>query len=133
MFWQPDYAGVERPGHIDERHWNEWVTSCVHPDVIATRLQSIEGEQVIERLLGAKIEDIATRRRDGSLKQVRSQYHIEPIRALINDRKEPEVLSYREMAEGGGWWCDAGVDPLSFEGLGPNEDPALSLYGTFKA
>ncbi|MGR3280442.1 hypothetical protein ACSYAD_35915, partial [Acaryochloris marina NIES-2412] len=21
VFWQPDYTGVERPGHIDEDHW----------------------------------------------------------------------------------------------------------------
>ncbi|MGR3280440.1 hypothetical protein ACSYAD_35905, partial [Acaryochloris marina NIES-2412] len=21
VFWQPEYSGVERPGHIDERHW----------------------------------------------------------------------------------------------------------------
>lgn len=132
VFWTPDYTGVERPDYIDEKHWNEWVSSCAHPDVIKARLQSIADDQVIDRLLGAKIEDIATRRRDGSFKKVRSQYHIEPIRALINDRTEPEVLSYQEMAEGGGWWCDAGVDPLSFEGLGPNEEPALSLYGTFK-
>ncbi|KAI9129217.1 AAA family ATPase [Acaryochloris sp. CCMEE 5410] len=132
VFWKPDYSGVERPDYIDEKHWDEWVASCAHPDVIKARLHSIADDQVIDRLLGAKIEDIATRRRDGSFKTVRSQYHIEPIRALINDRKEPEVLSYREMAEGGGWWVDAGVDPLSFEGLGPNEEPTLSLYGTFK-
>ncbi|ABW31505.1 conserved hypothetical protein (plasmid) [Acaryochloris marina MBIC11017] len=132
VFWKPDYTGVERPDHIDEKHWNEWVASCAHPDVIAARLQSIADDQVIDRLLGAKIEDIATRRRDGSFKTVRSQYHIEPIRALINDRSHPEVLSYQELAEGGGWWADAGVDPLSFEELGPNEEPTLSLYGTFK-
>ncbi|KAI9129880.1 MobF family relaxase [Acaryochloris sp. CCMEE 5410] len=132
VFWKPDYTGVERPDYIDEKHWNEWVASCVHPDVIAARLQSIADDQVIDRLLGAKIEDIATRRRDGSFKTVRSQYHIEPIRALINDRSHPEVLSYQELAEGGGWWADAGVDPLTFEELGPNEEPTLSLYGTFK-
>nr|WP_249370274.1 MobF family relaxase [Acaryochloris marina] len=132
VFWKPDYTGVERPDTIDEKHWDEWVSSCAHPDVIKARLQSIADDQVIDRLLGAKIEDIATRRRDGSFKKVRSQYHIEPIRALINDRSHPEVLSYQELAEGGGWWADAGVDPLTFEGLGPNEEPTLSLYGTFK-
>lgn len=132
VFWKPDYTGVERPERIDENHWNEWVESCVHPDVIKARLHSIEGDQVIDRLLGAKIEDIATRRKNGSLKKVRSQYHIEDIRSLINDRREPEVLSYQEMADGGGWWVDAGVDPRSFEGLGPHEEPATSLYGTFK-
>ncbi|ABW32306.1 conserved hypothetical protein (plasmid) [Acaryochloris marina MBIC11017] len=132
VFWTPDYEGVARPDYIDEKHWNEWVSSCAHPDVIAARLQSIADDQVIDRLLGAKIEDIATRRRDGSFKTVRTQYPIKAIRSLINERSHPEVLSYQELAEGGGWWADAGVDPLSFEELGPNEEPTLSLYGTFK-
>nr|WP_249370257.1 MobF family relaxase [Acaryochloris marina] len=132
VFWQPDYTGVERPERIDEKHWNEWVDSCIHPDVIAARLQSIKGEQVIERLLGAKIEDIATRRKDGSLKKVRSQYRTKPIQSLIDDRSHPDVLSYQELADGGGWWCDSGVNPLSFETLGPDEKPTTSLYGTFK-
>ncbi|NJR57329.1 MAG: DUF3854 domain-containing protein, partial [Acaryochloris sp. CRU_2_0] len=132
IFWKPSYEGVKRPNYIDEKHWKEWVASCVHPDVIKARVQSIEGDQVIDRLLGAKIEDIATRRRDGSLKKIRTQYHIEEIRSLINDRFESEVLSYQELADGGGWWVDAGVDPLSFDELGPYEQPTRSLYGTFK-
>ncbi|WP_262562590.1 hypothetical protein [Acaryochloris sp. CCMEE 5410] len=95
------------------------MASCVHPDVIAARLQSIADDQVIDRLLGAKIEDIATRRRDGSFKTVRSQYHIEPIRALINDRSHPEVLSYQELAEGeaGGLMLGLTHSPLK------NSDP----------
>jgi conjugative relaxase-like TrwC/TraI family protein len=127
VFWTPDYSKSDRPDHIDEKHWNEWVDSQVHPEIIKDRLKSIEGEQVIERLLEKKLEFLGGFEKVGKewqRRKVGSQY--------ANSEMRYQLDKYQSVADGGGWWVDSGIDPRSFPDLQSGDKPQLSSYGTFK-
>jgi conjugative relaxase-like TrwC/TraI family protein len=126
-FWTPDYSTATRPDHIDEKHWNEWVDSQVHPELIKVRLKSIEGQQVIERLLEKKLEFLGSFEKVGKewqRRKVGSQY--------ANSEMRYEMNRYQSVADGGGWWVNSGENPLSFPDLKPGDKPLRSSYGTFK-
>jgi hypothetical protein len=126
-FWQPDYSDVVRPNHIDEKHWNEWVGSRVHPEVIQRRLQSIEGQQVIENLLAKKLEFL------GSFEKVGQGWQRRKVGSqIVTSKMRYEIDQYQSLAEGGGWWVDSGADPRYFPDLRPGQMPQRSTYGTFK-
>jgi Fe-S-cluster formation regulator IscX/YfhJ len=119
-FWMPEYKESDRPAHIDKEHWKEWVGSCVHPEIIRSRLKSIEKQQVIERLLDKKLEYMAAFDKDGIRRKVGSQKATTDMNRLR--------VSYEPMAEAGGWWVDAGIDPCGFA----RGEIKPSDYGTFK-
>jgi Domain of unknown function (DUF3854) len=126
-FWTPDYSTATRPDHIDANHWNEWVDSQVHPEIIKDRLKSIEGQQVIERLLEKKLEFLGSFEKVGKewqRRKVGSQY--------ANSEMRYELDRYQSVADGGGWWVNSGENPLSFPDLKPGDKPLRSSYGTFK-
>ena len=126
-FWQPDYETVERPSYIDEKHWNEWVESRVHPEIILSRLQSIEGQQVIERLLDKKLEFF------GNFEKVGQEWKRRKLGSqTANAEMRYQLDKYQSLAEGGGWWVNSGVDPRHFSDLKPGEVPQRSTHGTFK-
>jgi conjugative relaxase-like TrwC/TraI family protein len=126
-FWQPDYSDVVRPSHINEKHWNEWVGSRVHPEVIQRRLQSIEGEQVIENLLAKKLEFL------GSFEKVGQEWKRRKVGSqIVTSKMRYEIDQYQSLAEGGGWWVDSGDDPRYFPELKPGQMPQRGSYGTFK-
>jgi hypothetical protein len=119
-FWMPEYTRSDRPPDIAEHHWDEWRRSAVHPEIIKERLQSIQGQQVIERLLDRKLEYMGAYDKKGNRRKVGSQQGTTDMNRLRS--------SYEEMAAGGGWWVDAGVDPKGFA-IG---EVWRSDYGTFK-
>lgn len=113
VFWQPGPV-PEAPAHIDPAHWREWVEdSCIHPAIAAARLESVEGDAVYDRLLANKLATMGS-----------GQYVTKPMARLMK--------AYESLAQNGGWWTDAGVDPRSFPTLQPGQRPEVSLYGTFK-
>jgi hypothetical protein len=113
VFWQPGPV-PEAPAHIDPAHWREWVEdSCIHPAIAQARLESIEGEAVYDRLLANKLATMGS-----------GQYVTKPMARLMK--------AYEQLADHGGWWTDAGVDPRCFPTLRPGQRPEQSLYGTFK-
>ncbi|TVP62419.1 MAG: DUF3854 domain-containing protein, partial [Nodularia sp. (in: Bacteria)] len=42
------------------------------------------------------------------------------------------IMSKYAHIESGGWWCDAGVNPLSFADLQPGDKPDRKLWGCYK-
>lgn len=111
--WQPGPA-PEPPSNIAPHHWREWVAdSCIHPAIAAARLETISGSTVYERLLADKLATMGS-----------GQYVTQPMARLIK--------AYEQLAEAGGWWVEAGVDPCCFPTLEPGARPKSSLYGTFK-
>jgi conjugative relaxase-like TrwC/TraI family protein len=126
-FWQPDYSGVERPSHINERHWKDWVDSAVHPSVIESRLQSIKDQQVIERLLDKKLEFL------GNFEKVKGEWKRRKVGSQHGNADiQSEIERYQPLAVGGGWWVDSGADPRWYPTLKPGDKPQRSTYGTFK-
>lgn len=73
-------AGV-RPSHIKPQHWQEWLDSGVHPDIISLNVTSLEGSQVYDYLLTGDLP----RRNDG--------------------RVRDHILKKVVHCEKGGWWC----------------------------
>jgi conjugative relaxase-like TrwC/TraI family protein len=119
-FWIPDYTQSDRPSEIAEHHWDEWRNSAIHPALIKARLQSIQGQQVIERLLDKKLEYMGAYDKKGNRRKVGSQQGTAEMNRLRS--------SYEEMADAGGWWVDAGIEPRGFA-IG---EVWPSDYGTFK-
>lgn len=109
VFWKPDYSGVERPGHLRQKHWQEMKASCIHPSLIADNVESVEGWDVAERLLEEKFLSL------GAGQQV-----TKPM--------QRELHKYRHVMDGGGWWGKAGYNPQSLI-VG---DPTLDLRGCLK-
>lgn len=71
----------DRPSHIHPRHWQEWLDSGVHPDIISLNVTSLEGTQVYDYLLTGNVP----RRNDG--------------------RVRDHILKKVTHCEKGGWWC----------------------------
>jgi hypothetical protein len=77
-----------RPPHINESHWNEWVTgSAVDPGLTSLNVVSLKGFEPYERLLYGL--PTSERRNDGRLRD--------------------KWLRRYAHTEHGGWWC-SGVD-----------------------
>ena len=112
-FWQPEYP-VEPPRHINQKHWEEFKQSAIHPDLIALNAESISARQVYERLLSEKF----TNPKYGA-----GQYVTVPIAR--------ELKKYEQIAQGG-WWGNAGINALSLTDLKDGEKPLESLWGCYK-
>lgn len=77
------------PEYIDAHHWDEWISSHVHPDLIRANVLSLEGSQPFDYLC---YSDRLARNSIGRL----------------------ELATLRRYAhtEDGGWWCQS-LDPLN--------------------
>lgn len=75
-------------------HLNEWQQSQVRPELITANVSSLEGQAVLERLVGDKLAGF------GGWSQ---QYVTEAVR---------HVLSRYDQSVNGGWWV-SGLDPLN--------------------
>ena len=91
---------------VKATHASEWQASCVHDSLIQLNVVSMEGEEVLERLLSEAIEELGGHA---------SQYVTAPVKKMF-DRYE--------SLKSGGWWC-SGLDPL--------QDFAPMEWGQFKA
>jgi conjugative relaxase-like TrwC/TraI family protein len=111
-FWVPEYREGDRPEHIDEKHWNEFNDSAIHPDLVSDNAISIEGNAVLERLLSDRLDSMGS-----------GQFVTQPMRMLIH--------RYEQVSQGG-WWGNAGVDAQSLLGLNPGDSPAFNPWGCFK-
>jgi hypothetical protein len=100
---------IRNPHNFDAvkaTHASEWRASCVHDSLIALNVVSMDGEEVLERLLSEAI---------GQMKGHADQYVTSPVKKMF-DRYESLTL--------GGWWC-SGLDSL--------QDFAPMEWGQFKA
>lgn len=111
-FWQPMYDNTQKPQQIEERHWEEFKQSVIHPDLVALNAQSLEGREVYEYLLDDRLNKLG-----------KVQYVTQPQKKVL--------LGYETVAEGG-WWGQAGIDALSLKDLTPGEKPQNVLWGCFK-
>jgi len=112
-FWIPEPA-PPAPSHIEEKHWQELVVgSAIHPALAQLNAESVAGQEVYERLLATKLEQIG-----GSGQYV--------TRSAANLMK-----AYECVAEGG-WWARAGINARSLPHLQPGEQPERKLWGSFK-
>lgn len=80
----------ECPGHIHFEHWQEWIDSCVDPEIIASNVMSWSGEAAYH-LLGS-----------------------ENMKRLNTGRLATYWLRRYRHIEEGGWWF-GGLDPLTGE------------------
>jgi len=113
-FWIPDHAGPP-PFHIDQKHWKELVEgSAIHPGLAERNVETVVGNEVYERLLSTKLEQIG-----GS-----GQYITQPAAKLMK--------AYEQVAAGG-WWAKSGIDARSLRELQPGEELDIKLWGSFKA
>lgn len=95
------------PDGTDPRHLAEWVTgSAVHPALAAANVQSLQGADVLQALVGDRLEALGGHA---------SQYATGAVARLLRPL-EP-------VAAAGGWWC-SGLDPLA--------DWAPMAWGQFK-
>ena len=88
------------PSHIKFSHFNELVNgSAIDPAIAAANFESVQGNDVLRRLIENKA---------GELKGHAQQYATGPVRQLL-ERMQP-------VADGGGWQFQ-GLDPLNDWGL----------------
>jgi hypothetical protein len=80
--------------NIDLRHYQEWRASCVKPELIAANVSSIEGDEVLERLVGDKLAGF------GGWAQ---QY--------VTGAVSNALRRYQNSVNGG--WGVGGLDPLN--------------------
>ena len=81
-------VGWDQP-EITPAHWHEWVEgSGVDPEIVRLNVISLVGDEVLEALLGDRLE------RAGGHAQ---QYVTGEIRKLIHSREQLAI---------GGWWCE---------------------------
>lgn len=109
-FWQPIYDDASRPPHIEERDWEEFKQSVIHPDLMALNAISIEGYTPHEYLL----------------------YDLPRSDRLNTGRLRNNMLQRYAHLEDGGWWGNAGIDASSLNKIQPGEKPETSPWGCFK-
>lgn len=113
-FWIPQKQ-EEVPNFIESKHWQEFESSAIHPEIAALNFESLQfnyagGEhEAWERLM---VSEKLNRTNTGRL-------------------SEGLIKAYSHL-DAGGWWCDAGVDPRSFRDLTPGDKPAIKRWGCYK-
>lgn len=112
-FYQPQPVG-DAPPTFAQAHWQELVEgSGIHPDLVKANIDSVAGNEVLERLLSTRLAQIG-----GS-----GQF--------VTQAAAAEMRKYEQVAQGG-WWANAGIDARSLPGLKPGGTPDLKLWGSFK-
>jgi len=90
------------PDRVRPHHLAEWVEgSAIHPELAAANLQTISGADVLEALVGERLEQLYSR----STHYVTTGEYGTGGMARLLAPLEP-------IAEAGGWWC-SGLDPLN--------------------
>ena len=83
---------------IKPAHFNEWLSSAVHPDIIELNVESLSGDAALERLTENAIESIG---KDQKVPHS-YQYATAPVAKILN--------RYSDMSSEG-WWA-SGIDVL---------------------
>ncbi len=115
VFWQPEYPEIlprDMDAYIDEKHWDEFKKSAIHPDLVVLNAESIQGREVYERLLSDRLANLGS-----------GQVVTQPMKRVM--------MRYDDVADGG-WWGNAGIDALSLVDLKPGEKPDYTAWGCFK-
>ncbi|MDJ0647124.1 MAG: MobF family relaxase [Xenococcaceae cyanobacterium MO_188.B19] len=115
VFWQPEYPDIlprDLDTYIDEKHWSEFKKSAIHPDLVVLNAETIQGNEVYERLLSDKLAKLGS-----------GQVVTQPMKRVM--------MRYDDVADGG-WWGNAGIDALSLVDLEPGEKPDYTDWGCFK-
>ncbi|MHC5916618.1 MAG: MobF family relaxase [Nostoc sp.] len=113
-FWTPNQT-EKIPNFIEPKHWQEFESSAIHPDITALNFESLQfnyagGEhEAWERLM---VSEKLNRTNTGRL-------------------TDGFIRAYSHL-DAGGWWCDAGVDARSFADLKPGEKPPIKRWGCYK-
>ena len=113
-FWIP-HKSEEVPNFIEPKHWQEFESSVIHPEIAALNFESLQfnyagGEhEAWERLM---VSEKLNRTNTGRL-------------------SEGLIKAYSHL-DAGGWWYDAGVDARSFADLTPGDKPTLKRWGCYK-
>lgn len=112
VFWVPETNPdqlMEASFPIAEEHWQELLAgSGIHPDLAELNCESIVGQEILERLLSNKIEDMGAGQ-------------------LVVKEISKEFAKLRDVPEGG-FWIKAGVLASSLDDTVPTE----SLWGSLK-
>jgi conjugative relaxase-like TrwC/TraI family protein len=115
VFWQPTSA-KEAPPHIETKHWQELVKdSAIHPDIAAANFRSLQM---------------------GSIEQEHEaweylMYSHKLERTNIGQLTTGMLKRYAHI-DAGGWWCNSGVNALSFSNLDTGNKPQEKIWGCYK-
>ncbi|MEJ1933549.1 DUF3854 domain-containing protein, partial [Nostoc sp. NIES-2111] len=105
------------PEHIDPQHWHELVVgSAIAPEIAQMNFVSLHFSQS-----------------RGSHEAWERLMISENLPRTNTGRLSGEILktySYLDFTDG--WWCNAGVDPRSFESLNPGETAHRKEWGCYK-
>ncbi|PSB43150.1 hypothetical protein C7B80_25050, partial [Cyanosarcina cf. burmensis CCALA 770] len=114
-FWSPSVPKTP-PACLEASAWQELVAnSVIHPAIAQLNFRSLK---------------------EDSIEKTHEAWEYLFYSAKLDRTNTGQLVSgilkrYRHI-ENGGWWCGAGVDPLSFSNLKPGEQPAEKLWGCFK-
>jgi hypothetical protein len=114
-FWSPSVP-LTPPTGLEASAWQELVAnSAIHPAIAQLNFRSLK---------------------EDSIEKTHEAWEYLFYSAKLDRTNTGQLVSgilkrYRHI-ENGGWWCGAGVDPLSFSNLKPGEKPDEKLWGCFK-
>lgn len=114
-FWSPSVP-LTPPACVEASAWQELVAnSVIHPAIAQLNFRSLT---------------------EDSIEKSHEAWEYLFYSAKLDRTNTGQLVSgilkrYRHI-ENGGWWCGAGVDPLSFSNLKPGEKPSEKLWGCFK-
>ncbi len=115
VFWTPicDYSS---PPHIEEKHWQELVeSSAIHPDIAALNFRSLQM---------------------GSIEQEHQAWeylmYSDKLERTNTGQLTTGMLKRYTHIESGGWWCDSGVNAVSFPSLELQTKPQEKIWGCYK-
>ena len=118
--WKPNYEGIERPHHLDERTWKEMQESGIHPSLLTqNHLRSVAPDQDMDirnnPLVSALLEREFDKSRYGAGQEVtkKMQAKLNGITKVDGQWVADPKLAYSRIAEGGGWIGYGGTDLFS--------------------
>jgi conjugative relaxase-like TrwC/TraI family protein len=115
VFWHP-ISATEAPPHIETKHWHELVKgSAIHSDIAAANFRSLQM---------------------GSIEQEHEfweylMYSHKLERTNIGQLTTGMLKRYAHI-DAGGWWCNSGVNALSFSNLEAGNEPQEKIWGCYK-
>ncbi|MCY7286068.1 MAG: relaxase domain-containing protein, partial [Cyanobacteria bacterium CAN_BIN43] len=115
VFWQPTSA-KEAPPHIETKHWQELVKdSAIHPDIAAANFRSLQMGSIEQE--------------HESWEYLMYSHKLE--RTNIGQLTTGMLKRYAHI-DAGGWWCNSGVNALSFSNLEAGNEPQEKIWGCYK-
>lgn len=114
-FWVSGSVG-DAPAHIDAEHWRELVEgSAIHPEIATCNFKSLRHDPL-----------------EHEHSAWSHLFYSDKLQRTNSGRLSSGMLSKYTHIEAGGWWCDAGVDPRSFQHLQPGHQPERKIWGCYK-